>query len=90
MPPNCTKVLFHWGLRAKLLEKSLVTHTLLFTRCRSVALHVDLHALTIRADETGEYLGSHVWDQGVMKETRGLYLLTTVRPSFCAIYKAQY
>ncbi|EIW63927.1 FAD/NAD-P-binding domain-containing protein [Trametes versicolor FP-101664 SS1] len=71
MPPNCTKVLFHWGLRAKLLEKSLVTHTLLFTRY-----------------ETGEYLGSHVWDQGIMKETRGLYLLTTHAAVYEVLYDA--
>ncbi|KAI0362945.1 FAD/NAD-P-binding domain-containing protein, partial [Pilatotrama ljubarskyi] len=60
LPPNCTKILFHWGLKDTLLQKALVTHTLFFTRY-----------------ETGEYLGQHVWDEGVMKETRGLFMLTT-------------
>ncbi|KAI0360984.1 FAD/NAD-P-binding domain-containing protein [Trametes cingulata] len=60
LPPNCTKILFHWGLKDVLTEKALITHTLFFTRY-----------------ETGEYLGQHVWDEGVMKETRGLFMLTT-------------
>ncbi|KAI0778764.1 FAD/NAD-P-binding domain-containing protein [Trametes elegans] len=60
LPPNCTKILFHWGLRNALLEKSLITHTLLFTQY-----------------ENGEYLGAHQWDEGILKETRGLFLLTT-------------
>ncbi|KAI0673721.1 FAD/NAD-P-binding domain-containing protein, partial [Trametes maxima] len=32
LPPNCTKILFHWGLRNALIQKATVTHTLVFSR----------------------------------------------------------
>ncbi|KAI0640003.1 FAD/NAD(P)-binding domain-containing protein [Trametes polyzona] len=71
LPPNCTKVLFHWGLRSTLLQNALVSHTLKFTQY-----------------ETSELLGTHVWDEGVLKETRGLFLLTTHEAVYTILYDA--
>ncbi|KAI0828916.1 FAD/NAD-P-binding domain-containing protein [Trametes gibbosa] len=71
LPPNLTKIFFHWGLRRALFEKAMVTHTLLFTQY-----------------ETGDFLGSHVWDHDIMKETRGLFMLTTHATLYGILYDA--
>ncbi|KAJ8468341.1 hypothetical protein ONZ51_g9714 [Trametes cubensis] len=60
LPPNCTKILYHWGLRGILMQRAMITHTLLFSRY-----------------ESGEFLGTHIWDEGMLKETRGQFMLTT-------------
>ncbi|EJF67219.1 FAD/NAD(P)-binding domain-containing protein [Dichomitus squalens LYAD-421 SS1] len=60
LPPNLTKILFHWGLKPALMQKALVSHTMTFMRY-----------------ESGDYLGEHVWDTGILKETRGDYMLCT-------------
>ncbi|KAH9849277.1 FAD/NAD-P-binding domain-containing protein [Lenzites betulinus] len=31
LPPNCTKILFHWGLRQAMYDNALPSHTMLFT-----------------------------------------------------------
>ena len=35
LPPNLSKILFHWGLRDVLLSKASVTTRLLFMQCKS-------------------------------------------------------
>ncbi|EIW57924.1 FAD/NAD-P-binding domain-containing protein [Trametes versicolor FP-101664 SS1] len=60
LPPNLTKIFFHWGLRDALRAKALISHTILFTRY-----------------ESGEPLGNQVWDQDVLRETRGVFMLLT-------------
>ncbi|KAF7335441.1 6-hydroxynicotinate 3-monooxygenase [Mycena venus] len=57
MPPNLTKILFHWGLKDKLRAISV----------KSEAIHIVL-------DDTGELLGTQLWDEEILRETRGEYL----------------
>ncbi|KAJ8468757.1 hypothetical protein ONZ51_g9445 [Trametes cubensis] len=71
LPPNLTKIFFHWGLRDALREKGLVSHTILFTRY-----------------ESGEYLGRQVWDQDVLRETRGVFMLMTHADLHDVLYEA--
>ena len=83
LPPNLSKIFFQWGLREALVEKGLVSHTILFTKCTSVDNFVVPTSLLMMclgcADESGDYLGQQVWNQDVLKETQGVFLLTTVR-----------
>ncbi|KAI0328274.1 FAD/NAD-P-binding domain-containing protein [Cubamyces sp. BRFM 1775] len=71
LPPNLTKIFFHWGLRDALREKGLVSHTILFNRY-----------------ESGEYLGRQVWDQDVLRETRGVFMLMTHADLHDVLYEA--
>ncbi|RPD57140.1 FAD/NAD(P)-binding domain-containing protein [Lentinus tigrinus ALCF2SS1-6] len=71
LPPNLTKILFHWGLKPALMQRALVTHTMLFMRY-----------------ESGEDLGEHVWDKGMLKETRGIYMLCTHDDLYGLLYEA--
>ncbi|KAJ7471053.1 hypothetical protein FB451DRAFT_326145 [Mycena latifolia] len=57
MPPNLTKILFHWGLKDRLKAISV----------KSEAIHIVL-------GDTGELLGTQVWDEELLRETRGEYL----------------
>ncbi|KAJ7124295.1 FAD/NAD-P-binding domain-containing protein, partial [Mycena epipterygia] len=57
MPPNLTKILFHWGLQDEL-------H----------AIAVKCEALHLLRGDSGELLGSQIWDQELLEETRGEYL----------------
>ncbi|RDX51205.1 FAD/NAD(P)-binding domain-containing protein [Lentinus brumalis] len=71
LPPNLTKILSHWGLKPALMQRALVTHTMLFIRY-----------------ESGEDLGEHVWDKGMLKETRGVYMLCTHDDLYDLLYEA--
>ncbi|KAI0636308.1 FAD/NAD-P-binding domain-containing protein [Trametes polyzona] len=71
LPPNLTKIFFHWGLRDALRAKALVSHTIRFTRY-----------------ESGEYLGDQVWDQDVLRETRGVFMLLTHAELYDILYDA--
>ncbi|KAJ7764666.1 hypothetical protein B0H14DRAFT_2971068 [Mycena olivaceomarginata] len=54
MPPNLTKILFHWGLKERVR-----------------AISVKSEAVDIMIDRTGELLGTQVWDEEILRETRG-------------------
>ncbi|GBE88413.1 hypothetical protein SCP_1302280 [Sparassis crispa] len=54
MPPNMSKVLFHWGLKDRLAGCGLFSHTMLLTKY-----------------DSGEFLGTQIWDDNVLKESRG-------------------
>ncbi|KAI0667924.1 FAD/NAD-P-binding domain-containing protein [Trametes maxima] len=71
LPPNLTKIFFHWGLRDALREKALISHTILFSRY-----------------ESGEYLGEQVWDQDVLRETRGVFMVLTHAELHDILYEA--
>ncbi|KZT02548.1 FAD/NAD(P)-binding domain-containing protein [Laetiporus sulphureus 93-53] len=60
MPPNMSKILFHWGLKEKLRKIALTSQPILFSRF-----------------ESGELLGTQVWDNELLRETRGEFMLTT-------------
>ncbi|KAH9918837.1 FAD/NAD-P-binding domain-containing protein [Fomitopsis serialis] len=60
VPPNMSKVLFHWGLRDKIEEVGLTTHPLLFFQYH-----------------TGQLLGMQHWDDELLRETRGEFILMT-------------
>ncbi|KAI0353667.1 FAD/NAD-P-binding domain-containing protein [Trametes cingulata] len=71
LPPNLSKIFFHWGLRDALREKALISHSILFTRY-----------------ESGEYLGEQVWDQDVLRETRGVFMVLTHGELHDILYEA--
>lgn len=33
LPPNLTKILFHWGLKPTLMRRALISHTMTFMKC---------------------------------------------------------
>ncbi|OAX34598.1 FAD/NAD(P)-binding domain-containing protein [Rhizopogon vinicolor AM-OR11-026] len=57
LPPNVSKILFHWGLERALRQVS-ITAT----------------AVEIAIYDTGEFVGTHQWEEEVLRETRGEYL----------------
>ncbi|KAG1852791.1 hypothetical protein DFJ58DRAFT_790611 [Suillus subalutaceus] len=57
LPPNVSKVLFHWGLERALRQVSVT----------SSAMEVEIY-------ETGEYIGTHLWEAEVLRETGGDFL----------------
>ncbi|KIK93780.1 hypothetical protein PAXRUDRAFT_828622 [Paxillus rubicundulus Ve08.2h10] len=57
LPPNVSKILFHWGLEEALRGISV----------SSEAIEIDKY-------ETGELLGTHIWEEVIIKETGGEYL----------------
>ncbi|EGN99370.1 hypothetical protein SERLA73DRAFT_90724 [Serpula lacrymans var. lacrymans S7.3] len=57
LPPNVSKILFHWGLEAELRKISLTSE-----------------AIQLNIYESGEILGTHFWEEEVLKETGGEYL----------------
>ncbi|KAG0705834.1 hypothetical protein DFH29DRAFT_872791 [Suillus ampliporus] len=57
LPPNVSKILFHWGLENALRRVSIT----------SAAVEFDIY-------ETGEFIGTHRWEEEVLRETRGEYL----------------
>ncbi|KAG1737068.1 uncharacterized protein EDB91DRAFT_1140876 [Suillus paluster] len=57
LPPNVSKILFHWGLERALRRVSIT----------SAVVEVDIY-------ETGEFIGTHRWEEEVLRETRGEYL----------------
>ncbi|TFK86877.1 FAD/NAD-P-binding domain-containing protein [Polyporus arcularius HHB13444] len=71
LPPNLSKILFHWGLRDALLSKASVTTRLLFMRY-----------------ESGDFLGEHVWDADMLKETRGMFLMMSHAELYDILYDA--
>lgn len=60
MAPNMSKILFHWGLRDKLLQVAAPSKPLLFSKF-----------------ETGEVLGTQLWSDELLAETRGQFMCTT-------------
>ncbi|KAG1854277.1 hypothetical protein F4604DRAFT_2043211 [Suillus subluteus] len=57
LPPNASKVLFHWGLERALRQVSMT----------SSAIEVEIY-------ETGGFIGMHLWEEEVLRETRGDFL----------------
>lgn len=57
LPPNVSKILFHWGLEHALRQVSIT----------STAMEVEIY-------ETGEFIGTHQWEEEVLRETGGEFL----------------
>lgn len=70
MPPNMSKILFHWGLRDELKKRGLVSHTMLLTRY-----------------DTGELLGTQIWDNHVITESRGDVMVLPHRDLYDLMHK---
>lgn len=62
LPPNVSKVLFHWGLEHELRKLSIT----------SSAMEVEIY-------ETGEFIGTHRWEEEVLRVTGGDFLFFTSR-----------
>ncbi|KAF9026024.1 FAD/NAD(P)-binding domain-containing protein [Hymenopellis radicata] len=61
MPPNLSKILYHWGLTDEVRAIGEVSG-----------------AINIYLQETGELLGNHVWDEEVLRETRGEFVFAHI------------
>ncbi|KAG1895960.1 uncharacterized protein F5891DRAFT_1056034 [Suillus fuscotomentosus] len=57
LPPNVSKVLFHWGLERALRQVSVT----------SSAMEIEIY-------ETGEFIGTHHWEEEVLRVTGGDFL----------------
>ena len=73
-----SKVLFHWGLKDLMKEVGLTSHPLLFSQCTLPVdrLLLDTESLLVH---TGQLLGVQLWDDELLRETRGEFMLMTVR-----------
>ncbi|KZT66461.1 FAD/NAD(P)-binding domain-containing protein [Daedalea quercina L-15889] len=71
LPPNMTKVLFHWGLKDVLQDAALTSRLLLMA---------NLH--------TGQILGPQVWNEELLKETRGKYMVMSHADLHKVLYDA--
>ncbi|KAH9933243.1 FAD/NAD(P)-binding domain-containing protein [Epithele typhae] len=71
VPPNLSKIFFHWGLRDALLRTAIVTTKLDFGRY-----------------ESGENLGQHAWDEQLLKESRGSYLILSHADLYDVLFDA--
>lgn len=61
MPPNLSKILYHWGLQDELRKIGVVSG-----------------AIYIGIQNTGELLGTHIWDEEVLRETRGEFIFAHI------------
>ncbi|KAJ7730764.1 hypothetical protein B0H16DRAFT_1427796 [Mycena metata] len=57
LPPNLSKILYHWGLQSEVYSFAAKSKAIQISRL-----------------ETGVLLGTHHWDEEVLRETRGEYL----------------
>ncbi|KAJ7035284.1 hypothetical protein C8F04DRAFT_535171 [Mycena alexandri] len=57
MPPNLSKILYHWGLQSEVYSFAAKSKAIQISRL-----------------ETGVLLGTHDWDEEVLRETRGEFL----------------
>ncbi|PCH37724.1 FAD/NAD(P)-binding domain-containing protein [Wolfiporia cocos MD-104 SS10] len=71
VPPNMSKVLFHWGLKPVLRRVALTSTPILFSKFH-----------------TGEILGIQKWDDELLRETRGEFMLMTHHDLYQVIYDA--
>ncbi|OCH89612.1 FAD/NAD-P-binding domain-containing protein [Obba rivulosa] len=60
LPPNMSKILFHWGLKDKLKQIALTSQPSLFAKY-----------------DSGELLGSQIWEGELLAETCGEFMFTT-------------
>ncbi|KAL6299402.1 hypothetical protein BKA93DRAFT_829882 [Sparassis latifolia] len=74
--PNMSKILFGWGLEDDCRSMAIVSRYVTMDECASPrSLPLLLLALTTIQDLTGNTWGSHQWDEEILKETRGVFLL---------------
>ncbi|OSX59006.1 hypothetical protein POSPLADRAFT_1184700 [Postia placenta MAD-698-R-SB12] len=60
IPPNMSKILFHWGLKSDLRRIALTSQPILFSRF-----------------EDADLLGIQLWDNELLRDTQGEFMLTT-------------
>ncbi|KAF9026056.1 FAD/NAD(P)-binding domain-containing protein [Hymenopellis radicata] len=78
MPPNLSKILYHWGLTDEVRAIGEVSGALKFTCVRRVFFLSYPNNTTAAVEETGELLGSHFWDEEVLRETRGEFVFAHI------------
>ncbi|KAI0722415.1 FAD/NAD(P)-binding domain-containing protein [Fomitopsis betulina] len=71
IPPNMSKILFHWGLKDLMKELGLTSHPLLFSQFH-----------------TGQLLGVQLWNDELLRETRGEFMLMTHADLCRILYEA--
>ena len=82
MPPNLSKILFHWGLEKELRKISLKSQGIALNLCQWSDVLLCLGALANSPlVETGELLGEHIWDEELLRESRGEFVFAHVRSS---------
>ncbi|KAF9007391.1 hypothetical protein BDQ17DRAFT_1323993 [Cyathus striatus] len=70
IPPNLSKIFYHWGLEKDLQPISFKSQ-----------------AVTFQTFEEGEFLGQHVWDQDMLRETRGEFVFTRHADLWTVLYR---
>ena len=81
MPPNLTKILYHWGLRRELHSIALNSEGVSMLLCTYDFLLSSFSASSeaeISVGETGEVLGTHIWSEELLEETEGDFLFVHV------------
>ena len=79
IPPNATKVFYRWGMEKRLREVAVRSQGILFAQCESSHYSTRSPPPHVRPDDSGSVVGSHQWEEEVLEETGGDFLLIHVR-----------
>ena len=85
MPPNSTKMYYRWGMEKPLHECSVKCSGTLFAQCtfssRACPMSALAHCVRGRraTDDSGAVVGEQEWQDDVLEETGGDFLLIHVR-----------
>ena len=79
IPPNATKVFYRWGMEKRLREVAVRSQGILFAQCESSHYSIRSPPPHVRPDDSGSVVGSHQWEEEVLEETGGDFLLIHVR-----------
>ncbi|GLB44757.1 putative FAD binding domain containing protein [Lyophyllum shimeji] len=69
MPPNMSKILYHWGLHEQVQQIAFKSQ-----------------AIDLQLFEKDELLGTHIWDEEMLQETRGEFVMAR----YCDLRKLLY
>lgn len=76
MPPNLSKIFHSWGLTDKLHSVGIKSE------CINIHIraccHIEARSIHVVTEETGEFIGQHIWLDEILKETRGEFIFGEV------------
>lgn len=73
-----TKILFHWGWEEEIRAISLTSDSIVLFLCEWLCVELSGSPTHLLVDHDGEVIGTHQWEEEVLKETGGEYLYVKV------------
>ncbi|KAG6817236.1 hypothetical protein H0H87_011293 [Tephrocybe sp. NHM501043] len=74
MAPNLSKILYHWGLRGELEKITIKSQAIDLMKCKLPLIYLAVLLLKPKSVHTGERLGTQVWYEELLRETRGEFI----------------